>query len=120
MIRVANADLAKPRGMISSTLAETPLSDSAVLQDISATAKPMVTVLRVNNKYVCLPIEPMARLIKSKKVNCIKPNSLPEANPANRATATKATVRENIQTQNARTRGTTRYRNGSMPWASSM
>ena len=69
MIKVANADWAKPRGMISSTLAETPLSDSAVLQDISATAKPMVTVLRVNNKYVCLPIEPMARLIAYGRVN---------------------------------------------------
>jgi hypothetical protein len=82
MIKVAEADLAKPRGMISSTLAEAPVSDSAVLQDISATTKPMVTVFNVNSKYVCLPIEPMARLMKSKKVNCIMPNSVPEKNPA--------------------------------------
>ena len=66
MIKVAKADLAKPRGMISSTSAATPVSDNAVLQDISATTKPMTTVFKVNNKYVCLPIEPMARLRKSK------------------------------------------------------
>ena len=69
MINVAKADLAKPRGMISSTLAETPLSDSAILQDIIATTNPMVIVFNANNIYVCRPIEPMARLRKSKKWN---------------------------------------------------
>ena len=44
MIKVARADLANPRGMISSTLAETPLSDSAILQDIRATTNPMIKV----------------------------------------------------------------------------
>ncbi len=108
MINVARADLAKPRGMISSTLADTPLSDSAVLQDIRATTNPMAIVFNVNNKYSCQPIEPMALLMKSKKVNFIMPTSVPEANPASKATATKAIVSENIQRQNAKTRGTTR------------
>ena len=108
MIKVARADLAKPRGMISSTLADTPLSDNAILQDISATTNPMTTVFNVNNTYVARPIEPRARLRKSKNPNWIMPNSVPERKPANRATATKTVVSENIQTQNARTRGTTR------------
>ena len=46
--------------------------------------------------------------------------STPEKKPANRATATKAVVNENIQMLNASTRGITRYRKGSTPWASSM
>ena len=82
--------------------------DRAVLQDISATTKPMVSVFKEIKKYSRLSIEVRIWSMKSKKLYLLIPIKFAEKNPAAMATATNDIVRQNMQIVTAKTRGMTR------------